>query len=293
MLTGENDQGESQDQVEVEPEETSTVETPEVEQQSSEDGNPAWADIREKLDPVSFQQIREDLEKWDSGVNQKFQSIHDSYKPWKEFQDSGVTPETVGQWQNVIERMDQDPEAIYTALGTFLEENGRMPKQEELAEQVEDDAEELDPVQAELKELREQQKQFFDAQTEQAQEQENQKMRQQAETDLTDEISQLKETHKDFTDEDIREVLMRASYVAQQNAADGNNKTPALSEIADGYIELQNRIRSVPRPGDSAPRLVPTSGGNPANATPGKTLGQLSSQETQNLMVEYLEKNKV
>jgi hypothetical protein len=85
----------------------------------------------------------------------------------------------------------------------------------------------------------------------------------------------------------VREVLMRAAFQLQSSG-----KATKLSDVAQEYVDKTvNRIRAVPRPGDSAPRLLPTSGGMPGGqqATP---LGKLSRSDVQSLIASSLEQGR-
>ena len=82
----------------------------------------------------------------------------------------------------------------------------------------------------------------------------------------------------------MREVLMRAAFQLQSSG-----KAVKLSDVAQEYVEKTvNRIRAVPRPGDSAPKLLPTSGGLP-QASPDTPLGKMSREDVQNLIAGSLQ----
>ena len=114
--------------------------------------------------------------------------------------------------------------------------------------------------------------------------QETVRMEQEADQALEQEIGQLQQSFPDFTNDDIQEVLMRAAFELN------NGSERKLDEIAKEYIEKTvNRIRAVPRPGDSAPRLLPTSGGVPTNNGQGTPLGKMSRGDVQSLIAASLQ----
>jgi hypothetical protein len=259
-----------------------------VQAQEAPEGNPAWGPLRDKLDPISFKAIEEDLKKWDSEAQKRIETVNGQYKPFKELVDRGFTIERISQAVSIAEQLDSSPEIIYEQLGKFLQENGRMPTKKELTDSVKDEeaaagqasdenSQPEDPRIQQLLEQQEQFKQFLEAQ-------QQQELNRKAEDDLNSEIAALKEAHKDFSDEDIQEVIRRAAFRATEYQAQGSKKIPTLEESAAEYVALQQRILSTPRPGDSAPRLVPTSGGVPSGDANKKSLGQLTSEETQDLL---------
>ena len=85
----------------------------------------------------------------------------------------------------------------------------------------------------------------------------------------------------------MKEIVNRALALSQQNP----NRVVPLSEAADEFDSLRDRILSTPRPGDSAPKLLPTSGGNPGSGQQ-RSVGELSRNETQDLIASYLTQGK-
>jgi hypothetical protein len=256
-----------------------------TEQQTSGDvgGNPAWDSLRSKLDPVSFHSIQEDLKNFDKNAESRISSLNQQLKQYNEL----GSPEQLQNYATIAQRLDTEPEVIYNALGEFLKQNGRLPNTEQELQDAVDDEEANEstdaPVDPRLAQLEQQQQQMqeFLAQ------QENMRIQQEADVALEQEINQLKSSHPDFSDDDVREVLMRAAFQLQSTG-----KAAKLSEVAQDYVDKTvNRIRAVPRPGDNAPRLLPTSGGMPGGqqATP---LGKLSRNDIQSLIASSIEQGR-
>jgi len=256
-----------------------------TEQQPTEEsgGNPAWDSLRSKLDPVSFHSIQEDLKNFDKNAESRISSLNQQLKEYNEL----GSPEQLQNYATIAQRLDTEPEIIYNALGEFLKQNGRMPETEAELQDAVDEEEafgtEEAPVDPRLAQLEQQQQQMqeFLAQQEQV------RVQQEADSALEQEIGELKKAHPDFTEDDVREVLMRAAFQLQSSGKAGK-----LSDVAQEYVDKTvNRIRAVPRPGDSAPRLLPTSGGVPAGqqATP---LGKMSRNDVQSLIASSLEQGR-
>jgi hypothetical protein len=257
-----------------------------TEQQASGDsgGNPAWDSLRSKLDPVSFHSIQEDLKNFDKNAESRISSLNQQLKQYNEL----GSPEQLQNYAMIATRLDTEPEVIYNALGEFLKQNGRLPNTEKELQDAVDEEEATsesvetpnDPRLAQL-EQQQQQMQEFLAQ------QENMRIQQEADYTLEQEINELKQAHPEFSEDDVREVLMRAAFQLQSSG-----KTAKLSDVAQEYVDKTvNRIRAVPRPGDSAPRLLPTSGGMPGGQQ-AKPLGQLSRNDVQNLIASSIEQGR-
>jgi hypothetical protein len=103
----------------------------------------------------------------------------------------------------------------------------------------------------------------------------------QAETELTREIEDLK-SQRGYSQDDMQEIIRRAAFLSSQST-----KEVPLSAAADQFDSLRERILTQPRPGDSAPKLLPTSGGTPS-AQQGKSVGSMSRNETQDLIAAFL-----
>jgi hypothetical protein len=254
-------------------------------------GNPAWEGLRSQLDPISFSRIEPELTKFDQAAQQRVQASNEALKPWKEFADQGVTPEQLRSALNITRSIDESPEEVYQYLGNFLQETGRMPTQEEV--QDASDAGEIggenqqlqDPRFDQLAEQQEQMQAFLEYQAEQD-------VMRTAEADLDTEIDSFKTAHADVSPEDLKDILGRAAFVAQQPANLEKGFVPTLEEVYTGWFsELRNRILSTPRPGTLAPKLLPTNGGAPSAGQPTQGLGQLSRQQVQDLIAADIAAN--
>lgn len=257
-----------------------------TEQQTSGDtgGNPAWDSLRSKLDPVSFHNIQDDLKNFDKNAESRISSLNQQLKQYNEL----GSPEQLQNYAAIAQRLDTEPEVIYNALGEFLKQNGRLPEtQQEMQDAVDEeeatsgnDEAPVDPRLAQLEQQTQQMQEFLA-------QQEQMRIQQEADVALGQEIDELKQAHPDFSEDDVREVLMRAAFQLQSSG-----KAAKLSDVAQEYVDKTvNRIRAVPRPGDSAPRLLPTSGGMPGGQQ-AKPLGKLSRNDVQSLIASSIEQGR-
>lgn len=265
-----------------------TTGTEQTEQQSSNNGsNPAWADIESQVDPFTFSKLRPVLSKMDQQAQQRVTQSNEQLKPYKEFIDQKVPVETLRSALALGQRLNDNPVEVYEQLGSFLRENGRMPTQQEQAA--------ADPVTGEIPNADEQEDPRFaalEAQQQQMQqylaEQQYQQELHSANVALDSETNALKGAHPELSDADVQEIIGRAAFVAQQN---NNGQIPSLEETYGWFSGLRNRILSAPRPGDSAPRLLPTNGGLPSGQQQ-QSLGQMSSSDIQALIAGSLEQDR-
>lgn len=243
--------------------------------------NPAWEPIREKLGDPHFELIKGQLAEWDKGVNKRFESLNQEFSPYKEL----GSPEELRSYREIVEQINANPEAIYESLQEFLRENGRLPNAQETQdiqdelESDETDAVARDPRVDDLAKQQEQIQQFL---VEQAAREEQAK----ADATLNDEIAQLT-SERGYSQDDLNEIISRTLTLSQQNP----NRIVSLKEGADQFDALRDRILSTPRPGDSAPKLLPTSGGTPTGGQQ-RSVGELSRSETQDLIASYLAQGK-
>lgn len=256
------------------------VETAEAPAESTS-GNPAWDSVRTKLDPISFRAIEDELKNWDKQAESRISSLNQQLKSYSEL----GSPEQLQNYAAIAQKLDTEPEVIYQALGEFLKQNGRMPETEQELQDAVDDQEEgqenvIDPRLSQLEQQQEQMRQFLE-------QQEMMRVQQEADATLDQEIAELRAAQPDFTEDDIKEILMRAAFQLQSG-----NKAVKLGDVANEYLEKTvNRIRAVPRPGDSAPRLLPTSGGVPGgNQNP--SLGKMSRDDIQNFIASSLQQGR-
>jgi hypothetical protein len=247
-------------------------------------GNPAWEPLRTKLAPEAFSQIEPDLLEMDRLVQQRLTTLSQQQSALKGFERLAgqASPEQIEQQLQALAWMNANPKQLHEQLTAYLQQAGELEASGEPAPVGPDgQPEQFDITQhprfQELAQQQAQLTQFF--QQQQVAEQERQ-----ADSALETEIGQLKSAHPDLTDADVQEVMGRAYMRASQSG-----KAPSLEEAFADYDALRTRFMTTPRPGDSAPRLVPTSGGNPP-AAPGqqRTVGQLSNREVEDVLADVL-----
>lgn len=252
-----------------------------TEQQSSSGGNPAWAPLKEKLG-LNFGLVENDLKEMDRAAQSRIESVNQQYAPFKALVDQGYTPQAIQQALQVAQMIETNPVAFNERYQEYLRVKGHLPTTpgEVLqAEELEEDAENgetptdlsKDPALIQLREEQANMRAWV-------QQQQREQLVVQESAKLDVETANLRTSHPELTDEDVKDITRQAAAIAVTTG-----KVPSLEEAAASFIATRNRILSQPRAGDSAPRLLPTSGGVPSADGQRKSLGQLSSDETADL----------
>lgn len=249
----------SQESVSTEYSEPTGADTTPVEQDHSTgevEANPFWGEVEKLTGPNVYKLIQPHLTKADEAARARVTSVNQSYAPWKELADQNITPDHVKQAMGIVQQLN-DPEGqlqIYTSLQNFLRENGRLPDDQELQEQVDEDTEEdqPDPRYSALEQQNQAIMQFL--QERQLAEQQ-QVAAQEADTWLDSERTRLQS--KGYDDEDIKEIVRIAAA-----SLGASGKVPDNFDAAAAHFDaLRDRIRTTPRAGQLAPRLPSGPGG--------------------------------
>lgn len=274
--------------------ETPSIEIPSAEPQTADignsqpesgnDGNPAWAPVREALGDIMFHKIRPHLQEWDTAAQKRVTDVNSKYEPWKGFADGGVSPDDVKRAIGIVQGIDSNPLQMYQALQTFLTQQGLLENQVQAPGQQEvEPGEEEDPRDVALRELQEQQAQvaqFLQAQQMAAQEAEYNR---QADTALDAEINALRQARPNMTREEEGAYVQRLALYMRAGQYD---KT--LESVAAEFDAERNRILSQPRPNDFAPRIPGAGGGAPTGAPQQKDPSQFTREESQAFFADLL-----
>lgn len=239
--------------------------------------NPAWGVLRGKLSPVDYENIKADLSNWDSQAQARINSLTTKYKWASDLLENGTTPDQITQAIGIARRLSENPADIYASLGEYLKTNGMLPGAELPVDEDQPVDENADPRLAQLMQQQQAMQEFI-------QQQQEQQEVARATAELEQQVNQLKAAHPEYADEDIREVLARATLVANKTGT-----VPPLEDMAKDYEQnVRQRILSAPRPGAQAPRMIPTSGSIPLGSPNEVSLGKRSNQDIQNLVANVL-----
>lgn len=224
-------------------------------------GHPAWQEILDAIPEEYRAAVTPTLEKWDKGVQNRFQNLHSKFEPLKAYED--LDPDQIAMGLNLLERINEDPRAVYDLMAQsygFNNEQGVSENEESMSEQHESS---VDPaVMAQLTETQQRLAQI---------EQERENARFQEELDAY--IAYLHEPEpgqrRDF-DEDYVITLLA-------NGVDGEEAVSRYNKIVETAAP-----KSAPQ---SAPRIMSSGGGIPSNAIDPKTL---SDNQAKDLVADML-----
>lgn len=85
--------------------------------------NPAWNEFLQVIPQELHEKVTPLLQKWDQGVNDRFQKVHSEYEPWKDITKS-TDPETTRWALNVLNALNENPKMVYDALGDWMKDSG-------------------------------------------------------------------------------------------------------------------------------------------------------------------------
>jgi hypothetical protein len=237
------------------------------EQQGQQQGNPAWSEFLQVVPQELHSQITPVLQKWDSGVNEKLQKVHSEYEPWKPIIKS-ADPEQATAALNMLNALQESPRMVYDALAEAYgfntadnDSNGSQSGQGQNKSSVDDD-----PYNQRFADLERQNHIMAQHLISQREEQ----LRKQAEVELDQELSGLRNKYKSQGEFDERFVL-----ALMQN---GLSSEDAVKE----YYSW--RDQEVSRYGPK-PFILGSGGGLPQKNV---DVTKMSDQETKDLAVQYL-----
>lgn len=225
--------------------------------------NPAWDTLKEKLPKEFHSQIDPILSEWDKNVQQKFQQNAEElrrYEAWKEFVDNNVDPNQLRVAHQMAQNLNTDPLTFYNNLSTMLRERGLIQEAQQVEQKAEEELEALEQVNdPRIDALAKQQEMLIQGLTAQQQAQmqadADARIAQQVQSDmaaLESKTGPLPEWVKN-------EVFNRGALMTQQLG-----RPVGLQEAFMEFQKIRQQLLNTPRPGETAPRVVPGGGGFPA-----------------------------
>jgi len=219
--------------------------------------SPFLKNVREGDRPIVQQYIKD----WDRGVQQRFQAIHDQYKPYKEL---GAEPEDIDRALRLAELINEDPKFVYDHLANIV---GQSQPQQQPGQFENPWADEGVPDALAQRFM--QQEQILTVLAERMLGQENTSQEQQEAAELDSYMQQLSAKYGDFNEDFVLTQLAKG--------LDGDAAVQLWNETVQGAI---NSRRSQKPP----PAVL---GGNGSVPQGGVDPRKLSREET----VDYVTKN--
>lgn len=223
--------------------------------------NPAWGELLGVIPTQLHPIVKPHLQKWDQGVQQRFQQVHSQYEPWQNISDQGVTPDDVVQALGILQTINDDPQRVFEALAEHL--GVSLDGEQGEAETDEGVQEFNDPRFDELQSTVQNMANIILAQHQQQTEAEE-------DAALDAHLNDLKEK---FGDYDERYVL-----AMMDTGMSGEDAVQQYQQLLSGAASQINR--------PPAPRILTPGGGLPSQAV---NPSQLTDKGRRNLVVQMLE----
>lgn len=212
--------------------------------------NPAWAEILQVLPTSLHSQVRPALEKWDRGVQQRFEQVQQQYSPYKSFAEQKVSPEDIEVALGIAQRINTDPTGFFqTFQEMFKDQLGNAQGQGQSAEgndpefDLDDYTQQQqqdDPRLLQIQQQQEMLNQWF-------MEQQNQKMQEEADAALENDLKNLHDQYGDFNERYVLGLAM------------------AGVPLEDAVKEYQGIVGGAGRqPDPNVPNVLTPGGGLPA-----------------------------
>src|SRR5215510_13309568 len=81
--------------------------------------NPAWNEMLGGIPSEYHSQVIPHLQKWDKGVNDRFQQVHSQYEGYRPFIENQVSPEDINFSMGLLNAINNDPIAVQQALNAW------------------------------------------------------------------------------------------------------------------------------------------------------------------------------
>lgn len=191
------------------------VSSPPVENQQpqgngAEGGHPAWNEVLQVLPTSLHSQVLPALEKWDRGVQQRFEQVQQRYSPYNRYVEQGVSPEDIEVALGIAQQINTDPQAFYQTYREYLGITDEQPGQGQQQPGNYDPEFDLGDYSQEPQEdprlqQIEQQQQAIAAMFMQ---QQNEQIQRQADQQLEQTLNSMKEKYGDYDEEYVLGVVM-------------------------------------------------------------------------------------
>jgi hypothetical protein len=230
--------------------------------------NPSWNEYLGEIPQELHDKVIPAFQKWDQGVQQRFDQVHQQYKPleeWKPLVDAGVDYKTADFAVRLLGAIEENPQMVYKTIGDYykLNEAGTSGQGQE-----EPNNTEVDPYGPQFAELNRQNEIMARYLVEQRSQQEAA----QAEAELDRQLADMHSKYKSRGDFDEGFVL---AYMA--NGMDAEDAVKKFYEHRDGILQQYGQ----------KPLIMGSGGGVPQfnNAD----VRKMSDGDTKNLVVQMLQ----
>ena len=230
--------------------------------------NPSWQEYLNEIPQEFHDKVTPAFQKWDAGVQERFNRVHQQYEPWKPIIEAGVDPETASFSINLLNAINDNPEQVWKAIGEYynLAQGSTSGQGQEGPEDTEDD-----PYDGRLSQI-ERQNQIMAQHLIRQREQE---LEAQASKELDRELTELRNKNK--TRGDFNEQFVLAQMQAGKSS----------EEAVEAYYQFRDTELKKYR---QMPLIMGSGGGVPQFGN--TDVRKLSDKQTGDLVVQMLAQAK-
>lgn len=234
--------------------------------------NPAWNELLEVIPSSLHPLMTPHLQKWDKGVQDRFQQVQSQYAPYKSFIDDKADPQELEAARQIFRALNSNPREFYDRMTQHYAQEWGLNVGGQGQEQNAGDDYSLEGLEGDdqenplLKQLQEQQQmmvEFLNNDLKAREEAENQRIQEEADRQVESEIAEATAKYGAISDERMRMVL---SY-----AASTNTPLPESFDFVMGQFGAaqQKQMTPILTPGGGTPLTQ----ANPADMDKKQTLG--------------------
>lgn len=230
-------------------------------------GNPAWGEFLNVIPEEHHAAVQPVLQKWDQGVQQRFES----YKPYEKYAKDKVDPQVIEYGLNLINQLNDNDGAleVFQTLGNYLETQGLLGQEED--DSGEEEEFDFDSLPKALRNQIEQLQGGFSTLAEAELAREQERVNSQEDALLEKELSDLRGKYGEFDDEFVLAKMI--------NGADAEDAVKAYHTWVDKALQNRNR--------PTAPRVIGSAGDFPGNA-PSFDPKKANARETRDFVTQML-----
>jgi hypothetical protein len=86
--------------------------------------NPAWNEMLQAIPEEYHSQVTPHLQKWDKGVQDRFNQVHSQYDGYKPFVENEISPDEIQFAMGLLNAVNNDPLAVREAINSWIEQEG-------------------------------------------------------------------------------------------------------------------------------------------------------------------------
>lgn len=232
--------------------------------------------ILDQLDEFSQQKVRDQLLEMEKNATTRIESVNKSYEPWKQFETAGYTPDDANAAINMALEIQNNPTAFASRLLKHIQDEGIDWTPEGFQKAAADVAagkdlagagSEGDDENSVIKELRAELDALKNLTVRGQQEQQAAQVQAQINTQVQNDIAAVTQAHPEYTKDDWQDIYRIADQQNRQLAEAGKDDIFTVQQAAEAFEGLRTRILTTSqRPGQTAPKLMPTGGSAPVEA---------------------------